>query len=198
MKKSTLVILGLIACLTGCANFVSPVAVPTTQKYVIDYDNQHSGCVNYKHNSLTINPVYANAPYNTTSMFYSTSNYSVNQYAYSVWATLPSNYLQSAISIALENSCAFSPIYSNQFHGNANYQINSNIVKLQQIVNGDKATVELVINVELINNKNANVVMRQFRYTTAVTPSPENFAQATSSNVNNFTHDLVIWVAQQL
>jgi ABC-type uncharacterized transport system auxiliary subunit len=198
MKKLYITSLGLISMIVSSCGTFSPVKLPTTQKYVIDYNSSYVSCGTTKPNSIYLKPTTANPPYNTTDMLYSSSSYSINQYSYSVWATSPSNYVQAAINQSLHNSCLFNQIYSSEFNGKAAYQLNSKIINLQQVLGDNTATVNLTINVELVNNQTGAIIARQFSYNWQTTPSPENFAAGTSHNLASFTKELNQWLGKQI
>lgn len=194
MKYINLIISLLLLC--SCTG-LSPVKSVNVQKYLIKYNVSQKSCAGGRNISIQIPQTLADAPFNTNNMFYSKSAYTIDQYSYSTWATLPQNIIHQSIEQSVSNSCLFNNTYSNTFI-TADYELKSKIITLKQNISNGNARAILTIQVQLINHKTNIIKNKIFSETSAIKPSPDNMAIGISNDLESFLNKLIMWLNDEI
>lgn len=200
IKKLLLAIgvLSLAACSLG------PVKQRPTTSYMI-YDTSATESVpmcNNKYHSqkiIFISPMRTAVPYDSTKMYYSSSDYELNTYSYSQWAALPSDLLTQSMTRKVLMSCSFKNLASTLAIADANYRLVSMMVSMRQDINeaNNTATVHLVIASELIDLESNKVVSsRVFNQRVPTAVGPAGLVDGVNKLTNKYNADLIVWLEQ--
>ncbi|MFO0319912.1 MAG: ABC-type transport auxiliary lipoprotein family protein, partial [Neisseriaceae bacterium] len=174
----------------------SPIKQANMQKYLIKYNIKQQYCTNKNSYTIRIADTTADSPFNTNSILYSLSPYTLNQYSYSVWAALPQDTIGQALEQTVNGLCMFRNVDNTYFY--TDYILISKIITLKEEINKNKANAILSIQVQLINNKNHLVKNKTFTETTPIKPSPENMTIGISKDLDQFLNELTIWLQRKI
>lgn len=199
---------GLLLSLTlgGCGSILGPVE----QRHTIDYEItdpsfiselskiDSGGCTSSNRNDIIyIATMHANAPYNSTKMFYSNAKYELEKYSYSQWAALPTDMLTQTMVKKIVLSCDFKNVVTNNAIANANYSLVTQLVILRQDINPDGKTsiAMMVIYAQLIDlDRNMVKASRVFELHSNTDAGPVGFTNSINSMMTQFDNQLVTWL----
>ncbi len=189
----------LILSLTGCGSVFGPVS----QREIVSYEITDSSIgmpencpVKTKQDILYVSPMRANAPYDTTKMFYAEKEYQLNTYSYSQWAAIPTDMLSQTIEKKLVTSCLYKNIVRNNVLADANYRLITQLIALRQNVNSqDSATNQLIIFVQLMDlDSNKVVASKIFNEQNTSAVGPQAMVVGVNQLTSKFDSDLVEWL----
>lgn len=207
MLKKIIKISGLLLSLTlGSCGILSPVE----QRHTVDYEItdpsfisdiskiDSGGCTSSNRNDiLYVATMHANAPYNSTKMFYSSSKYELEKYSYSQWAALPTDMLTQTMVKKIVLSCDFKNLVTNNAIANANYSLVTQLILLRQDVNPDNKSsmAMMVIYAQLIDlDRNVVKASRVFELHSDAPVGPTGFTDTINNLVTQFDNQLVTWL----
>jgi ABC-type uncharacterized transport system auxiliary subunit len=194
--------------IAGCGSILGPVE----QRRTIDYEItdpsflsapelskiDSGGCTTSSRNDIIyVSTMHANAPYNSTKMFYSNAKYELEKYSYSQWAALPTDMLSQTMVKKIVLSCDFKNVVTNNAIANANYSLVTQLVVLRQDVNPDGKTsvVMMIIYAQLIDlDKNIVKSSRVFALHENGDAGPVGFTNSINSMMTNYDNQLVTWL----
>ena len=183
---------------TGCS-VLSPVATPINHQYMIKSTSKPRVCTNKSSLDIQVLLTEADQPYNSYNMYYTNSPYELNQYSYSVWATLPQNTINQAVQQSIMNSCIFNNVVGADIIIPSQYKIKSKLLELKQNIGKQQSNVTLSILVQLINSRENTVQSSKiFTETTNIQTSPQGMSQGTSVNLELFLKELNDWLNSQI
>lgn len=196
MQKFIIPAVLLSLYLSGCGMF-SPVVTPEVKQYqmVLATTTIPSCKANPNAPILQVTNVKVFAPYDTRNMYYSESQYKLNSYAQSEWVTNPSFMVTQAMQQKLLETCSYSNVVSSEFMTTAKYRLVSQLMDFKQIINGDSASMNLNILVQLVDNStNLVVKSKTFAETTPTTASPAGYVSGANDVMAAFLNDLATWL----
>ena len=176
-----------------------PVSIPEVKNYQISLVHDSSPtCVNNSEqteSAIQIMRMRDDAPYDTTRMFYSSSQYQLNSYARHEWAALPSQMLTKVIQEKLIGACQYSSVVNADFMTAAKYRLNSQLVELKQNITGDRAEIKLAVLIQLVDNGSNQVIKsKTFVERVKTQPNPEGYVDGTNIATKMFLDELVLWL----
>lgn len=203
-KKYLKVIIGSLALsIAGCGTILAPVKQRqqityelTDKSIVIPVDNCATST---KTDIIYVSPMRANAPYETTKMYYSEKPYELSTYSYSQWAAIPTDMLSQAIEKKLVTSCLYKNVVHNNVLADANYRLITQLVTLRQDLTGQNtARNQLIIYVQLLD-LNSNKVIGSMPFDEELTSDvgPQAMVNSLNQLVTKFNNDLVAWLKQR-
>ena len=190
-------VVGLL--LGGCSGMFAPVAMPEIQNYQITPaggDIKAASCARVnKESTLQITRMRAEAPYETTKMFYSKGQYQLDSYSYNQWAAFPTQMLSYAVFQKVMQSCIYKSVVSGEFMTVSNYTLNTKLLELKQIINGDSSVVNLIIIAQLIENKSDSVIRsKTFVVKANSSPNPKAYVVSVNQATSEFLAQLTNWL----
>lgn len=191
--------------IVGCGSILGPVQ----QREVINYQitdpdflanlpQASNVCANPPNkNVLFVSLMRANAPYNSTKMYYSNVKYELDKYGYSQWAALPTDMLTQAINNKIVLSCNYKNVVTTNALANANYSLITQLIVLRHDINQDNksSVVRLVIYAQLIDlDRNTVKSSKVFELHADAPAGPAGFTDGINQLVNKFDNQLIDWL----
>ena len=157
-------------------------------------DDSFSNCNSVRHpQTLQITRMRAEAPYETTKMFYVKNKYQLDSYSYNQWAAFPSQMLSYAIFQKITQSCIYKSVVSGEFMTASDYTLNTKLVELKQTI--DSNQVSLIVSAQLIDNRRDNVVRSKiFVIKIKSEPNPKAYVASVNNASNEFLTQLIQWL----
>lgn len=207
MMHKTQIFTLLLSCffLTSCS-VLSPVNTPEVNVYQlvrtqnaekISDANTTSRPLIKHHKTLYVSPVLANAPYNSTTMFYRVDDYQLMHYTYSQWAARPDQMINQLVIQALSTKKYFSHVVTNAFIGSADYRLIGHLNGLTQVIQGKHSVIHLSIDYKLLNTKTGKLMAsKTFKLQKDAPATAKQFALTTNSLTNAMVDALIIWLKE--
>ncbi|MCC2625712.1 MAG: hypothetical protein K0R14_1585 [Burkholderiales bacterium] len=188
----------LIFIVSGCGMFgpVTPPQIHTYQLEAVEHNELSAQCpANVSKEILQITNVKADAPYDSTNMYYSQGTYQVDSYALNQWVSLPAAMLTQAIQEKIMLSCKYASVVNAEFMTIAKYRLTNQVVNFKQIINKDKATFNMTVITHLVDNKTNQVIKgNTFDVSVPVAPSPKGYIDGANQAVAKFLGELLAWL----
>lgn len=194
-----LVITGGLLGATGACSVFTPVEVPEVVRYqltaitpadITDCKTNSNGQI------LQVTEVKADAPFNNNKMYYSQAPSQLNSYALNEWIAHPDVMLTQAIQEKLLTSCIYSNVVNAEFMTTAKYRLNSQLLDFKQVINGQSATMQLSMLVQLVDNSHNQVIRsKNFTAQVDVDPTPAGYVKGANTVTQTFLTDLTTWLS---
>ncbi len=173
---TVLLLLFSMLLLTQCSVF-SPVKLQPNSNYTIsNLPNSNNQNLKLKQTAssktLFLASPSAASGYNTNDMIYITVPYKLKSFANNHWVAPPADLLSTLLANALRRQHYFHAIVTPPFSGLATYQLNTQLLVLQQEFLQPESRVRLTLEITLIQSANGSVLAS--RVFTIVIPAPEN------------------------
>jgi ABC-type uncharacterized transport system auxiliary subunit len=192
-SSSLLLILSLNAC-----SILSPVPTAEVKQYQIIINQENNTTCETSPNGaiLQVAAVDVFSPYDSTNMYYSQSQYQVNSYAQSKWASSTSSMYTQLLTQKLQQSCIYSNVISSEYVASANYRLVTQLTDLKQIISKDGSTMHLGFYAQLIDNK-TNKVIKSKNFSEEMTVTPDINGYINGSNVlsGKLLNDITAWLS---
>ena len=196
----------LTLSLAACGSIFGPVE----QRKVVSFEINdtsvtlpEANCQANRDDILYVSPMRANAPYDSTKMFYGEKQYELSKYGYSEWAALPTDMLTQSINKKLISACIYKNIANSNALADANFRLITQLISLRQNVTLDNsghptgASNSLIIYGQLINLTNNKVVASKvFEEQLQSKPGPEAMVISINQLLTQFNNELVDWLKQ--
>jgi cholesterol transport system auxiliary component len=190
-------IIGLL--LSGCSGMFAPLETPEVQNYQIvagSDDVKTVGCASVGHQqTLQIARMRAEAPYETTKMFYSKGKYQLDSYSYNQWAAFPTQMLSNEVFQKITQACIYKSVVSGEFMTASDYTLNTKLSEIKQTINGVNSEVSLIILAQIVNNRPDNVIRsKTFVIKVKSEANPKAYVASVNQATNEFLSQLVAWL----
>jgi cholesterol transport system auxiliary component len=158
--------------LSSCS--LSPMKTPPESTYTLTdtaqlTDASHSARSN---KTILITTPVASSGYQSSRMIYQTVPYQMKSFGDHRWVAPPSDLLLPLIANRIRATHYFHAVVTSPFSGSANFQLNTQLLILQQEFLQPQSVVRLVVQATLINMANGHVVAsRVFK---VVVPADQN------------------------
>lgn len=194
----------VVLLLVGCSSMLSPVSQRATTYYdivdasVIKADRLDCSKENQA-GVLYIAPMRAYLPYDTSKMFYTQAKYELKTYSYSQWVALPTELLGQNLTKRIALSCTFKEIATSHALADAKYNLVTILVGLRQEINGDKASVHLIIASELVSLENNQLIATNLFNQQVETPvGPSGLVVGISQLSSQYNDQIVSWLNKNI
>ncbi len=198
MLKNIIKTSALVFIVSGCGMFgpVTPPQIHTYQLEAVGHNELNAQCpVNASKDILQITNVKADAPYDTTNMYYSQSTYQLDSYALNQWVSLPSAMLTQAIQEKVLSSCKYASVVNAEFMTIAKYRLTNQVVNFKQVMNKDKSTFNMTVISHLVDNKTNQVIKgNTFDVSIPVSASPTGYIDGANQATGKFLEELLAWL----
>lgn len=187
--------------LSGCSVFM-PVTIPEIHKYQINgvANNNLTTCTKTSAGILQVSQMKADAPFDTTRMFYSNAEYELSSYAYHQWISTPNVMLTQAIQEKLLQSCIYANVVNEDFMTSSQHRLNTQLLELKQVMpkGADKqTTIHMLILAQLVDNQTNQVIKsKTFVEEISAESSPTAYVAASNQVTQMFLNDLVTWLQE--
>ena len=190
-------VIGLL--LSGCSGMFAPLSTPEIHNYqivVADDNTEVTNCSNIRHGkTLQITRMRAEAPYEATKMFYVSGRYHLDSYSYNQWTAFPTQMISPAILQKVTQACIYKNVVSGEFMTVSDYTLNTKLLELKQIIDGDNSYVSLIVFAQLVDNKPDSVIKtKTFAIKVASSPNPQGYVTGVNQAVSEFLSKLVQWL----
>jgi ABC-type uncharacterized transport system auxiliary subunit len=198
MLKNIIKTSGLIFIVSGCGMF-GPVTQPQIHTYQLEavgHNELNVQCpANASKEILQITNVKADAPYDTTNMYYSQGVSQLDSYALNQWVSLPGAMLTQAIQEKVLSSCKYASVVNAEFMTIAKYRLTNQVVNFKQVINKDRATFNMTVISHLVDNKSNQVIKgNTFDVSIPVAPSPTGYIDGANQATVKFLGELLAWL----
>lgn len=109
--------------------------------------------------SLLIARPTAAPGFNTPAMAYVKEKYRLDYFAYNRWVDTPANMLWPLITKSIQQTGIFSSVMAKPTAGETDWRLETKILKLQQVFTEHRSELQLVIAVQLFDERNNRVVV---------------------------------------
>lgn len=155
----------LTLSLAGCALFKEKT--PEVKTYTLS-PAQMSSHTQGKNGSLLISTPVASPGYDTAHMVYVKRPYQLQNFTENAWVAPPAQLLLPLLEQSFKNRGCFRTVSTAPFAGEANYMLNTQLLKLQQVFYENYSEVQLVMDATLIDNlSHESMAHRRFTATVA-------------------------------
>lgn len=189
-----LILLGVIF-LTSCS-MLSPAKVTPASSYTIT--NSSVNTVYSRHTAtsktLLVTLPIASSGYNSAHMIYVMVPYQLRSFSNHHWVAPPAELLLPLIANRLRAENYFHAVVTSPFSGVANYQLNIQLVTLQQEFLQPQSRVRLMLEVTLQNIQTGRVIVN--RIFEIVVPTTENTPYGGVLATNEAVHQLLHQIAK--
>lgn len=198
-KIAKLSIYALMLSLLGCGSIFGPIR----QREVISYelaDNSitmpPANCKLMKPDILYISPMRANAPYDSTKIYYTEKPFELEHFGYSRWVAIPTDMLSQIMDKKLVTSCVFKNIVHNNVLADADYRLVTQLIALRQdIISKNSAKNQLIIYAQLLDvDSNKVISSRIFNEQANSDVGPKAMVTTINQLVTKFDNELVTWL----
>ena len=162
----------LIILLSGCG--FSPIKVAPESHYTITQWPQHTRVIKKpisKQTILITTPIAAPG-YETSNMIYVMVPYQLRSFANHRWVASPAQLLLPLLADHIRSRNYFKVVMASPFSGETTYQLNTQLLVLQQEFLQPDSRVRLVMQATLVNNQSGKVIAS--RVFQAVIPAKNN------------------------
>ncbi len=201
MDNSKICILGIIgSLLTGCS-FLSPVAAPQTNTYLVQSSGNYS--VEQKSPASTVNLMVTEptAPswLNNTNMVYQMQPTQIDYFSKNAWADTPSHMLQNSVITNLQQSGHFHAVVAEPFSGNYDKRLDLRILNFSQDFSQNPSQFKLQVLAVLVNGQTQQVIASQMfnEIVPSQTGSPSGGVAAANIAVARLNHQLLLFASQK-
>ena len=187
-------VLILYAMLINSCGTFTPVESVKINTYQLNVSITPSQCVTKSKDVLQVNQMYALSPFNTNRIWLSTSSNELSSYGYNQWITSPSDMLTNNIIQYLASQCIYANVVSSNFVTNAQYRLNTQLIRLSLDLLDKKTVVNLIIMAQLVDNK-TNSIIKSKRFSLNKYSENNPYAMVAVANQLNqqFLIDLTAW-----
>lgn len=199
MKKIIIIILSVF--LSSCGLF-NPVVVPDIHAYQLSVANNNDEntnslkCSDNNGDVLQVTHVKADAPFDTTTMYYANSQYELKAYGVHQWAALPNQMLTQAIQQKILNSCLYKSVVSDDFITVAHYRLTTQLVEQKQVISGNSSKMVLVIISQLVDNTTNKVVKgKKFDIEVPTTADANGYIAGANQATVEYLNQLLVWIS---
>lgn len=195
MKMITTIILFLTAIfLASCS--LSPI--PTTPLSTYTITNWPKKTIvapkTFSHKTILVTTPIASPGYNSAAMIYVTIPYQLRAFADHGWIAPPAQLLLPLMANRLRATGDFRAVVTSPFSGVANYQLNTQLLTLQQEFLQPVSRVRLTMEATLINTADDHVIAS--RVFEVVVPAPDNNPYSGVLATNAAAHRVVNQIAK--
>lgn len=195
MQRIKWLITGLVVLfMTGCAS-LSPLALPKVSQYTFTtWPKTTATPVRAKtQNTILVSLPVASPGYQTSKMVYVQVPYELQSFAHHAWVAPPSELLLPLMANRLRATGHFKAVVTPPFSGGVTYQLNTQLLVLQQEFLRPTSQVRLSIGATLINTATGQVVASRVFETTV--EAPENNPYSGVLATNQAVHQLLDRIA---
>lgn len=202
MKLKPIILLMSVLSLVGCGSILGPQTKRDIKYYQVSdsqtLNKSFSSCSSYLSNtSIYISPIETVPPYNDYRMYYVTSDYTVNSYAYSQWAIPVSNMVSQAIVGKLVSSCTFRSVSSGSTVSADSYRLITSVRMIRHELNEENKTSQahLIIGNQLYDIRKARIIDTfVFDMSAPTDGTPLGFVKSSSELMSQYDNKLLDWV----
>lgn len=185
----------LVALLSGCANF-KPLPIPQESRYTF---TTWPAQVTMPQHARTAKTLFINTPiaapgYQSSDMIYVQVPYELKSFADHRWVASPATLLQPLIANRLRSMGYFKAIVTPPFSGDAQYQLKTQLLVLQQEFLQPTSKVRLLIEATLINSATGNVIADRVFSVTVAAPGNNPYSGVLAAN--QAAHQVINQIAQ--
>ena len=177
--KNSILIFVILFIFSGCGLKQENLSI---NYYSIDFQTK-SMLEKSKFNSIFIEEPNVNNAFNLKSIFYSTKDYKLEEYAKNRWINVPSNMIYNQLLDSFSSSKLFTNVISKDSKLEHKYSLKTDIIKLYHTFENDKSYAILKIKFDLIEDKK---VIKSYSYDKKVlckTNDAYGFVVATNEGV---------------
>lgn len=192
MRRIILLILSTLL-LAGC---LSPIKTPPQSLYTLVSYPLTTDAVKKttRHATLLLTTPMASPGYQTSDMIYVHVPYQLNAFSDHHWVAPPADLLLPLLIEKLRVTGNFSAVVSTPFSGNATYQLNTQLLMLQQEFLQPQSEVRLVMSATLMNIATGRIIGN--RIFTVLVPASANNPYAGVLATNQAAHQIVAQIAR--
>lgn len=188
-----IIIVSSLILLTGCTS----TKLPPLKTFNIE-TSKDCCKTSLKKQNLTIKIIEPKTSkyLNTTSIYYSDSQYSLQTYKLSKWSGYPTKMILNVITSNFDNLNLYENIITSNIYAKPDYTIQSELLDFKQVINDSQAFVNLKLKFYIIkNNQNKKIISKTFTYKTKCnTVNAYGAIEALNHSVNLLINDLSLWV----
>jgi len=168
----------LLFVITAC----SPIKVPEKNKYDLTSINPDTIHAKYQRKVLLITTPTAVPAYKTDKMAYMKKPYHIQYYAENKWVGQPAKLLTPLIVSSLEQTNHFRSIVATPYTGDADYRIDTTLLKLEQNFMDNPSEVELSARFSVIDNQKQRLIASKTIDTIATAPGNDPYSGVIAAN----------------
>lgn len=150
MLKYLLLIGSLSLSLVGCAN-LNPMPAPVMTNYTLSEIGSVAIAKTHTKKTLYIAPVLASPGYGGVDMIYTDQTYTIKHFTKNSWIAPPAQLITPLLVQSIQNTQYFNAVISGVSAINAEWQLDSQLLLLQQEFTGNTSQVHLVIRIQLFD-----------------------------------------------
>lgn len=150
--------LGIIAGLAGLCLACAPVASEHQTRYQLSESGSLSPTSSPKQRSILVMQPVAVEGYDTAQMLYVNQQFQLNAFANHVWVSPPAVMLLPLLMQSLESTHYFKAVTSNLNTSNADYRLETALLRLQQNFLMRPSHLDLVLQMTLVHNADGRVL----------------------------------------
>ncbi len=172
IQKLTIIVLGAFFSLTGCS-VLGPVETPTINIYTLNIPASDLK-ITYpmREKTLLVSATQANPELQSTDMIYAQRAYELKSFARNRWAAPPASMFSALLPQYLTEHGCFRAVVSPPFIGNTDWTLQTRLLTLQQVFEKDSSTIELNMEMTLLDNRTHQIIAHQMIDTKV--PATEN------------------------
>lgn len=196
MRTLTIIILFLSAIfLSSCT--LSPIPTAPMSSYTITNwpeKTVHKSSKTISTKTILITTPMASPGYASSAMIYEVIPYQLRAFADHRWVAPPADLLLPLMANRLRATHYFRAVVASPFSGVANYQLNTQLLILQQEFLQPQSVVRLTMEATLINVATGRVIAS--RVFESVVPAPDNNPYAGVLAANKAAHNVINQIAR--
>lgn len=154
MRIFTTLIFSIVVLLTGC----SPVKVPVTNEYRLNAFSSKQYSSKPRYATLLVTAPEAVAGYDTEEMLYVKKPYKLEPFAKNSWTNPPADMLFPLLVQSLQRTGYFYAVTSSPYSEEADYRLDTQLLKLDQNFLGKPSVLEFVAKVVLTRTEDNKII----------------------------------------
>ncbi len=158
-RRCSFILIALL--LSACSSSLLTRQTPPLNTYLLEWNNAPAAHSNAQAPGIRLSSINAAAGFDGPQIIYSRTPYRLEHYAYHRWAESPSRMLEPLVMRMLEGSGLFSAVLSPDSPARAEWQLNAELLQLQQVFSHDGSEIQLALNVSLVNVAQARQIASQ-------------------------------------
>lgn len=180
--------------LTGCS--LSPIKTPRVSTYTIsNWEIRHTNQqTNQSKNTILVSTPSAAPGYRSSDMVYVTIPFKLKSFATNRWVAPPAKLLLPLIANQLQKTNKSYVVVTSPFSGASTFQLNTQLLMLQQEFFKPISQIHLMVQATLINSKTSQVVAT--KVFNIFTPAPENNPYSGVLAANKAAKQLALGIAR--
>ncbi len=187
----------MLACVTlSACSMLAPIKEPEKNQFFFDVSSIQVKQSQRSDKTILVSKPFSAPGYGSYRMPYIEKPFEISYYTRNRWVDTPAKMLQPLIVQALQDTHYFRAVTAAPFVGQVDNRIDTNLIYLRQNLTKQPSTIELAIQMQIVNIKNQKVIASRLFQTEEVVlmNNPYSSVLAINQAMERFLHAMTKFV----